>query len=287
MARRFDPPAATGTLYVVATPIGNPEDLSARAERTLREVALIAAEDTRVTRRLLHRRGFSKPLLSFYDHNEAERTPQILRKLDEGLDVALVSDAGTPLISDPGFRLVKAAAAAGRRIVPVPGPCAAIAALSISGLATDRFLTVGFLPRRSSKRRATLEKLRREQATLVFFEAPHRAVEALSDLLEILGDRHAVLARNLTKEHESVLRGRLGELRKQLGEQELVTGEMTLVVEGQRQSEGDAWPGEVDRAIERLLAEGLAPSVVQKIVSDVFRRRRRDVYQRILAKAAP
>jgi 16S rRNA (cytidine1402-2'-O)-methyltransferase len=274
--------ASAGTLYVVATPIGNPEDLSPRAERTLREVDLIAAEDTRTTGRLLARLGFSKPMLSFHDHNEAQRTTGILRRLGEGMNVALVSEAGTPLVSDPGFRLVRAAAAAGFRIATVPGPSAAIAALSISGLPTDRFLVLGFLPRRAAKRRAALQELRREAATLVFFEAPHRILATLEDLRAILGDRPAVLARNLTKEHESVLRGTLSELHAALADLEFVAGEITLVLAGADADEEDAWPEAAERAVERLLAEGLPPSRVQGIVTHVFALDRRGVYRRIL-----
>jgi 16S rRNA (cytidine1402-2'-O)-methyltransferase len=283
MARDPSPEApASGTLYVVATPIGNLEDLSPHAERTLSEVSLIAAEDTRVTRRLLAQRALSKPMLSFHDHNEAQRTGEILRKLHDGRDVALVSDAGTPLISDPGFRLVRAAAEAGIRVVAIPGPCAVVAALSISGLPTDRFLVLGFLPRRPAKRRAALHEIRRERSTLVLFEAPHRVLETLEDLQEILGDRQAVLARNLTKEHEQVLRGRVAELRAILASQEFVAGELTLVVAGAGDANDEAWPEAVERAIERLLAEGLPPSQVQSIVSDVFQLNRKSVYQRIL-----
>jgi 16S rRNA (cytidine1402-2'-O)-methyltransferase len=283
MARDPAPPPSPGTLYVVATPIGNLEDWSARAERILREADLIAAEDTRVTRRLLSARGLSKPMLSFHDHNEASRTVEILRKMGQGLDVALVSDAGTPLISDPGFRLVRAAAEAGYPVVAIPGPCAVVAALSLSGLPTDRFLMLGFLPRRSAKRRAVLQELRREPATLVLFEAPHRALESLEDLQAVLGDRRAVLARNLTKEHESVLRGRFSELREALAALEFVAGEMTLVIEGAPDADGEEWPAAADRAVERLLAEGLLPSQVQSIVADIFQLNRRNVYQRILS----
>jgi 16S rRNA (cytidine1402-2'-O)-methyltransferase len=274
--------ASAGTLYVVATPIGNPEDLSPRAERTLREVDLIAAEDTRTTGRLLARLGFSKPMLSFHDHNEAQRTTGILRRLGEGMNVALVSEAGTPLVSDPGFRLVRAAAAAGFRIATIPGPSAAIAALSISGLPTDRFLVLGFLPRRAARRRAALQELRREAATLVLFEAPHRILATLEDLRAILGDRRAVLARNLTKEHEAVLRGTLSELHAALAGLEFVAGEITLVLAGADAEEEGAWPEAAERAVERLLAEGLAPSRVQGIVTHVFALDRRDVYRRIL-----
>jgi 16S rRNA (cytidine1402-2'-O)-methyltransferase len=283
MARDPSPETqAAGTLYVVATPIGNLEDLSPHAERILREASLIAAEDTRVTRRLLAQRGLSKPMLSFHDHNEAQRTGEILRQLHDGRDIALVSDAGTPLISDPGFRLVRAAAAAGLHVVAIPGPCAVVAALSISGLPTDRFLVLGFLPRRPAKRRAALQELRRERATLVLFEAPHRMLETLADLEDVLGDRQAVLARNLTKEHEQVLRGRVSELHATLASQEFVAGELTLVLEGAGDANDEAWPEAVERAIERLLAEGLPPSQVQGIVSDVFQLSRKSVYQRIL-----
>jgi 16S rRNA (cytidine1402-2'-O)-methyltransferase len=274
--------ASAGILYVVATPIGNPEDLSPRAERTLREADLIAAEDTRTTARLLARHGFRKPMLSFHDHNETQRTPGILRRLGDGMNVALVSEAGTPLISDPGFRLVRAAAAAGFRIVAVPGPSAAIAALSIAGLPTDRFLVLGFLPRRAARRRAALHELRRESATQVLFEAPHRILATLEDLREILGDRDAVLARNLTKEHESVLRGKLSELHAALAGLEFVAGEITLVLAGAADDDRDEWPEAAERAVERLLAEGLAPSRVQGIVSHVFELERRAVYRRIL-----
>ena len=274
--------ASAGTLYVVATPIGNPEDLSPRAERTLREVDLIAAEDTRTTGRLLARLGFSKPMLSFHDHNESQRTSGLLRRLGEGMNVALVSEAGTPLVSDPGFRLVRAAAAAGFRIAAIPGPSAAIAALSISGLPTDRFLVLGFLPRRAARRRAALQELRREEATLVFFEAPHRILATLEDLRAILGDRPAVLARNLTKEHESVLRGTLSELHAALAVLEFVAGEITLVLAGADADEEDAWPEAAERAVARLLAEGLPPSRVQGIVTQVFALDRRGVYRRIL-----
>ncbi len=272
----------TGTLYVVATPIGNLEDLSPRAERTLREAGLIAAEDTRVAFTLIKRLGFDKPMLSFHDHNETGRTPQILKKLQEGLDVALVSDAGTPLISDPGFRLVRAAAAAGVRVVALPGPCAAVAALSLSGLPTDRFLVLGFPSRKGGKRRSAFEELARERATLVLYEGPHRMLETLEDLLAVLGDRKAVLARNLTKEHESVLRGSLSEIRETLAAQEFVAGELTLVVEGAPEGDGEDWPEAAQRAAGRLLQEGLAPSQVQSIVADVFQLNRKAVYRRIL-----
>lgn len=284
MAREPSRTPSAGTLYVVATPIGNLEDLSPRAERTLRDVDLIAAEDTRVTRTLLSRQGFSKPLLSFHDHNEAQRTAEILRKIREGQNVALVSDAGTPLISDPGFRLVRAAAEEGVRIVAIPGPSAAIAALSISGLPTDRFLVLGFLPRRSAKRRAVLAGLRREPATLVLFEAPHRILETLEDLQDLFGDRPAVLARSLTKDRESVLRGRFSELRETLAGLDFIGGEMTLVLAGADDAEEEL-PEAAERAIERLLAEGLAPSQVQSLVSDIFQLSRRSVYPRILKAA--
>ena len=194
-----------GMLYVVATPIGNIEDLSPRGQRTLAEVELIAAEDTRHTGMLLNHFGIRTPLIALHDHNETQRTPTLIRKLLAGISLALVSDAGTPLISDPGFNLVRAARAAGIRVIPIPGACALIAALSVSGLPTDRFVFEGFLPPKTSARRFRLQQLQSETRTLVFYEAVHRLTESLSDMLQVFGgERQAVIARELTKLHESV-----------------------------------------------------------------------------------
>ncbi len=199
-----------GVLYVVATPIGNLEDLSPRARDALAHVALIAAEDTRHTAKLLSHFGIRTPLVSLHDHNEAERTPGLIEKLSAGASLALVSDAGTPLVSDPGYQLVRAARAASIRVSPVPGACALIAALSASGLPTDRFVFEGFLPQKSAARQARLVELAGEMRTLVFYESVHRLVESLGDMAQTFGgERSAVIARELTKLHESLRDGTL------------------------------------------------------------------------------
>jgi 16S rRNA (cytidine1402-2'-O)-methyltransferase len=203
-----------GTLYLVSTPIGNLEDITLRALRVLREADLLACEDTRQTRKLLEHYGIRKAAISYHEHNEAERAEELLEKLNEGANVALVSDAGTPLVSDPGYRLVVRAAAAGVRVEPIPGPSAVLAALAASGLPTDEFHFGGFLPARSSRRRKALSRFKDEQATLIFYEAPHRIRETLEDIDAVFGARPVVLARELTKTHEEFLRGTASELLK-------------------------------------------------------------------------
>jgi 16S rRNA (cytidine1402-2'-O)-methyltransferase len=197
------------TLFVVATPIGNLEDITLRALRVLREADLIACEDTRHTRILLTRHAIATPTTSYHEHNERERAAELLDRLERGERIALVSDAGTPGVSDPGYRLVAGAVERGIPVVPVPGPSASIAALSASGLPTDAFMFVGFLPPRQGARRARLEDLRDVKATLVIYEAPHRIGATLADTLDVLGDREAVVGRELTKVHEEFIRGRL------------------------------------------------------------------------------
>jgi 16S rRNA (cytidine1402-2'-O)-methyltransferase len=218
-----------GTLYILATPIGNLEDMTFRAVRILREVDLIAAEDTRHTRKLLTHFGISKPLTSYFDHNKMLKGTVILDKLKNGLSVALVSDAGTPCISDPGYQLVRDAVAAGVTVVPIPGACAAVAALSVSGLPTDAFVFEGFLPNRSGKRREKLSLLKGEKRLLVFYEAPTRLVATLADIAEILGDRDVVVAREITKIYEELLRGQVSEILETLSERQL-KGEIVLLV---------------------------------------------------------
>jgi 16S rRNA (cytidine1402-2'-O)-methyltransferase len=220
-----------GTLYIVSTPIGNLEDITLRALRILREVDLIAAEDTRHTILLLRHFGIQTPLTSYFEGNELKKKEFILFRLKQGNRVALVSDAGTPGISDPGFRLIQTAIENQISIVPIPGPSAAIAALSVSGLPTDAFLFKGFLPHKSKKRQDLLKQLGEVRETLIFYESPHRLSEALNDLLNILGDREMVLTRELTKIHEEVLRGNIGEIKKRIGERKL-KGEITLVISG-------------------------------------------------------
>ena len=219
-----------GTLYLVATPIGNLADITHRAIDVLNNVALIACEDTRHTRKLLQHYGISTKTTSYHEHNEQERARQLMELLRDGKDVAVVSDAGTPSISDPGFRLVRAAIENDVKVVPVPGPSALISALIAAGLPTDEFFFGGFLPARSNARRSRLSELRSVPGTLVFYEAPHRLAETLKDANEILGEREAVVARELTKIHEELKRGRLSKLAEYYSREE-VRGEIVLLID--------------------------------------------------------
>lgn len=220
-----------GKLYIVSTPIGNREDITLRALRTLKEVDLIAAEDTRHTSLLLRHFGIQTPLTSYFEGNELKKKEFILSKLEQGDQIALVSDAGTPGISDPGFRLIQTAIGNQIPIVPIPGPSAVIAALSVSGLPTDAFLFKGFLPHKSKKKRDLLKQLEDVRETLIFYESPHRLSETLNDILDILGNREIALTRELTKIYEEVLRGKVSEIQIQIGERKL-KGEITLVISG-------------------------------------------------------
>ncbi|MGZ5423033.1 MAG: 16S rRNA (cytidine(1402)-2'-O)-methyltransferase [Candidatus Aminicenantales bacterium] len=222
-----------GRLYIVGTPIGNLEDITLRALRILGEVAAIACEDTRQTAKLLHRYGLQKPLLSYFHPREGQRIPEIIRLLKEGRDVALVSDAGTPGISDPGFPLIREALKEGLLVVPVPGPSAVTTALSAAGLPTHRFLFVGFPPPKKTGLRKFLKALAGEDATLVFYLPTRRLAEFLSAVMELLGDRRVVVARELTKIHEEFLRGAASELQAAVGSR-TIKGEATVLVEGSR-----------------------------------------------------
>ena len=221
-----------GTLYIVATPIGNLEDISQRTLRVLREVDLVACEDTRHTGKLLNHFGINTETISYHEHNERERAEELCLILESGKSIALVSDAGTPLISDPGFRLVNAAIEKNISVVPVPGAAAVVAALAASGLPTDQFYFAGFLPPRANARRARLAELAGIPATLVFYEAPHRIAATLRDAVEILGNRQAAVARELTKLHEEFARGRLHELVERFPKTENVRGEIVLMISG-------------------------------------------------------
>jgi 16S rRNA (cytidine1402-2'-O)-methyltransferase len=219
-----------GTLYVVATPIGNLEDITYRAVRVLKEADLIACEDTRHTARLLHHYGIDKPTVSYHEHNEAVRAEELVKKLEQGVNIAQVSDAGMPGISDPGYRVIKLAIERGMQVVPIPGASAVVAALAASGLPTDSFQFLGFLPAKSGQRRTMLEALRGAEQTTVIYEAPHRIAETMKDIVELLGaERPVALARELTKVHEEFIRGSAGEVLRRVQEHEL-KGEMTLVI---------------------------------------------------------
>jgi 16S rRNA (cytidine1402-2'-O)-methyltransferase len=228
-----------GYLYIVGTPIGNLEDITLRALRILKEVDVIACEDTRHTQKLLNHYGIDRPLISYHEHNELTRSSELLIKLEQGAKVALVSDAGMPLVSDPGYRLVTLCLRHKIPVVPIPGPSALLAALAASGLSSEEFLFIGFLPARSSERRRALERLRIESRTIVLYEAPHRIEESVADALEILGDRPACIARELTKLHEEFLRGRLSALAASLKESP-ARGEITFLIGPPDQAESGA-----------------------------------------------
>ncbi len=230
----------TGTLYIVSTPIGNLEDITLRALRVLKEADLIAAEDTRHTQKLLSKYDIHTALTSYHDHNKEEKGPVLVARLLEGKTVALVSDAGTPGISDPGYFLINLAVDQKVPVVPIPGATAAVAALSISGLPTDSFVFEGFLPSRQSARRKRLEELKTEKRTLVFYEAPHRIIDAIEDMAGVFGERKAVVTRELTKVHEETIRGNLSEILEHLNKGSF-KGEFTLIVHG-----ADEGPGKKD-----------------------------------------
>jgi 16S rRNA (cytidine1402-2'-O)-methyltransferase len=276
-----------GRLHVVATPIGNMGDLSERARQALETSDLIAAEDTRHTLALLQAIGVSRPLVSLHAHNETQRVPDILARLKSGQTVALVSDAGTPLLSDPGFELVSRAAAEGIEVTAIPGPSAITAALAVAGLPTSRFCFEGFLPARQRERRAHLAGLADEPRTLVFFEAPHRITETLADLIaEFGGERRAVVARELTKAHESIYRGTLSELQRRAREEaNMQRGEITLVVDGAPQSATEVDAQLLRRAVDLLVRE-MPPSRAAAIAAQLTGATRSEAYA-LATRAGP
>jgi len=280
-------PKPAGALFVVATPIGNLQDLSPRAAACLRDADLLLAEDTRHTRTLLEGCGIARPassIESLHEHNERERVPALVARLQAGARIALVTDAGTPLMSDPGSLLVAAAARAGIEVVALPGPCAAIAALSIAGLATDRFVFEGFLPAKSTARRATLQALAQETRTLVFYEGPHRVEATLQDLAAVFGaEREAAVAREITKRFEHVYRGTLGELAGQSRrDADMTRGECVVVVAGAPAgADDDRADRDAIRTLEILLAE-LPVSQAARLAAQLTGRGRKELYERAL-----
>ena len=271
-----------GTLYVVATPIGNRDDITLRALKILRAVDRIAAEDTRHTGRLLTHYGIQSPLISYHEHNERQRTPELLSALGRGESIALVSDAGTPAISDPGYVLVHEAVAAGFTVSPVPGPCAMVAALSAAGLPTDAFVFLGFPPRKSGQRKRELQSLTGERRTLIWYESPHRIARFAAELHDILGERRTIVGREMTKHYEEFLRGPLSELAARLKERDDLKGEITLLVAGcddRRPENAHA----VEEAIRRGLAESVkGHSLLAREIAAASGISRREAYERIL-----
>ncbi|KXU38617.1 methyltransferase [Ventosimonas gracilis] len=276
----------TGTLYVVATPIGNLEDISARALRVLREVSLIAAEDTRHSRKLLAHFAIDTPLMACHEHNERATSAHLLERLQQGQDLALISDAGTPLISDPGYPLVQQARAAGIAVVPIPGACALIAALSVSGLPADGFIFDGFLPSKTTARRARLEQLARQSQTLIFYEAPHRLLACLTDMTEVFGDdRPAVLARELTKTFETLISAPLARLQRQVTENtQQQRGECVLLVGGFKEDSADKALGSEALHLLDLLLQELSPAKAASLAAKISGQNKRLFYRAALER---
>jgi 16S rRNA (cytidine1402-2'-O)-methyltransferase len=278
-------PLKRGTLYIVATPIGNLSDLTDRAREVLASVDAVAAEDTRHSGQLLRMLGISKPLISVHEHNEATRAAQLVEHLKNGEAIALVSDAGTPLISDPGFDIVRATLAEGHRVVPVPGACALIAALSASGLPTDRFAFEGFLPAKSKQRCSKLSEISKDERTLVFYEAPHRLSEALEDIAATLGPaRRTVVARELTKQFETIYYGTARELcDRAKNDTDMSRGEMVIVVAGA--TEVSSTTLEADTVLRVLLSE-LSPAQAAKLAARLTNATRDELYRRAVELGA-
>ncbi|MCC6347875.1 MAG: 16S rRNA (cytidine(1402)-2'-O)-methyltransferase [Nitrospirales bacterium] len=268
-----------GTLYIVSTPIGNIEDITLRALRVLKEVDLIAAEDTRHSLKLLHRYGIAKPVISYWSEKEKVRAAQILEKLLSGQSVALVSDAGTPGISDPGAVLIQKAIGEGVPVIPLPGPSAFVAALSVSGLSTEEFTFLGFLPPKTIQRQKKLREIMLEPRTLVFYEAPHRVLDTLSDMRTVFGERPAVVAKEITKMHETVVRGALSGVISSL-EAGVIAGEYVIMVEGKRKE--SAGMEEVLGEIRALLRRGKGRKEAVKQVAEEYGLSRKELYDRSL-----
>jgi 16S rRNA (cytidine1402-2'-O)-methyltransferase len=274
-----------GTLYIVPTPIGNLDDITLRALRVLKEVELIAAEDTRHTLHLLSHFGIKTALTSYHEHNERDKARMLVERLKSGASIALVSDAGTPAISDPGYRIVFEAIRAGIQVTPLPGAAALTTAICASGLPTDRFLFEGFLPAKSRERKGKLQSLRGETATLVFYEAPHRLLDTLGDLLKILGDREIAVARELTKVHEEFVRGKLSEVIGALEHRD-IKGEIVLIVQG---ATGEAQVSEADlqAVIRQLVGGGMGVKEIAELLGERYGLAKKEVYRLALDLKAP
>ena len=271
-----------GILYVVATPIGNREDITLRALRILEAVDIVAAEDTRVARRLLSHHQINKPMISYHEHNEDERAPQLIHRLTQGESVALVSNAGTPSVSDPGYRLIKAAIAENIRVVPIPGVSAAISALSASGLPTDRFVFVGFLPKKPGKRKKELSDLSTKKGTILFYESPKRIVDLMKTLIPLFGDRYSVLSREMTKSHEEFIRGQLSDIIYDLNQRPAIKGECTLLVSGAENTETVSIDTVADELRTLIIKDEHVLSVIVKAVSKKYNISKKIVYDKAL-----
>jgi 16S rRNA (cytidine1402-2'-O)-methyltransferase len=268
-----------GKLYIISTPIGNLEDITLRALRTLKEVDVIAAEDTRHSRKLLNHYGITKPMISYWSEKEKVRSEDIIEKLRSGLSVAIISDAGTPGISDPGTVLIKRAIDEGIDVIPIPGPSAAIAALSVSGLSTEEFTFIGFLPPKAAQRQKRLNELMLEPGTLIFYEAPHRVLDTLSDMEKIFGERKTVLAKEITKMHEEILRGTISEILDML-ETRTIAGEYVIIVEGKSREAVSI--EEALEEIKSLMKRGKGRKEAVKIVAEAYDLSKKELYDKSL-----
>ncbi len=271
-----------GKLYIVATPIGNMDDITLRAIRVLSEVDLIAAEDTRKTGKLLSHHKIKGRLTSFHEHNEIERTKSILEKLATGSSVALVSDAGTPIVSDPGFRLVQAAIENNIRLIPIPGPSAAIAALSVSGFSTDSFLFVGFLPKKKGKREERLRTLANEHVTIIMYESPKRILSLMEEVLMIFGDRYSMVAREMTKQYEEFQQGMLSEIIVNMGQRKTIKGECTFLISGKKEDKTLSMEDARKEMAEKLKTSKISTSGLAKEIAGKYGFARSEIYKEII-----
>ncbi len=269
-------------LYVVSTPIGNLEDITLRALRILKEVDFIACEDTRVTKKLLSHFQIQKPLTSYHEHNEKEKAEELVALLDSGKSIAVVSDAGTPGVSDPGYRIVKFASEKGIEVIPIPGPSAAIAALIVSGLPTSSFAFFGFLPKTDKKKREFLEEIREHTQTLIFYESPHRVLKTLLSILEILGDRRVSVSRELTKMFEEILRERTSKVIDMLGQRKELKGEFTIVIEGNSSKTEEAPSETLENQLRICRERGSSLKDSVKEISQNYRVSKSKIYKKAL-----
>ena len=272
----------SGKLYIVATPIGNLEDITLRAIRILKEADLIACEDTRTTRKLLSRYAIDKPLVSYHEHNEIEKAKELISLLEEGKDIALVSDAGTPCISDPGYRLVKLASERDITVLPIPGPSAVVSALSVSGLPTSSFAFFGFPPRTKKHLTDYMARIKNYQETLVFYESPNRVTKTLRTMLEVLGDRRISLNREITKLYEETLRGKVSEVLETLEKRNEIRGEVTIVVEGAASEIGEIDEESIDELLISYMKSGHSLKDAVKRVSEGSGYSKSKTYKRAL-----
>ncbi len=268
-----------GKLFVVSTPIGNLEDITLRAVSVLKDCDVIACEDTRTTKKLLARYGIETPLTSYHEYNEVEKSPKLLERLKDGKNIGLVSDAGTPSVSDPGWRLVNLSIENNIEVVPVPGPSAVLSALVVSGLPTDSFLFLGFFPKTIAKKKELLKDMERYPHTLIFYESARRLSRTLSLMLEILGDRNICVAREMTKLYEEALRGSLSEVISVLSERENLKGELTVVVEGSRDGHSEASVDAAQRTLRLLREKGFSLSEAVSLVSRAFGVSKNGIYR--------